>query len=120
MRFRTRGRRERGIELGQIGCFDRGVTALSLLAKIEATSVSTLMFRSSVWSAGCARAFDSSGYGGPRRIIDVSGDGSNNMGPPVTIMRDDVLAAGITINGLPIMLTRGYATGPSIPNLDVY
>src|SRR6266481_5048349 len=64
--------------------------------------------------------FDSSGYGGLRRIIDVSGDGSNNMGPPVTIMRDEVLAAGITINGLPIMLTRGYGTGPSIPNLDVY
>jgi hypothetical protein len=48
--------------------------------------------------------FDSSGYGGLRRVIDVSGDGSNNMGLPVTIMRDEVLAAGITINGLPIML----------------
>src|SRR5215468_7764634 len=64
--------------------------------------------------------FDSSGYGGLRRVIDVSGDGSNNMGPPVTIMRDDVLAAGITINGLPIMLSRGYATGPAVPNLDLY
>src|SRR5260221_2139230 len=64
--------------------------------------------------------FDHSGYGGLRRVIDVSGDGSNNIGPPVTIMRDEVLAAGITIHGLPIMLTRGYATGPSIPNLDVY
>ncbi len=64
--------------------------------------------------------FDSSGYGGLRRVIDVSGDGPNNMGPPVTIMRDEVLAAGITINGLPIMLSRGYATGPSIPNLDIY
>ncbi len=63
--------------------------------------------------------FDSSGYGGLRRIIDVSGDGSNNMGPPVTIMRDEVLAAGITINGLPIMLNRAYS-GPSIANLDVY
>jgi hypothetical protein len=64
--------------------------------------------------------FDSSGYGGLRRVIDVSGDGSNNMGPPVTIMRDEVLAAGITINGLPIMLSRGYATGPAVPNLDLY
>jgi Protein of unknown function (DUF1194) len=64
--------------------------------------------------------FDSSGYGGLRRVIDVSGDGSNNMGPPVTIMRDQVLAAGITINGLPIMLSWGYATGPSVPNLDTY
>jgi Protein of unknown function (DUF1194) len=64
--------------------------------------------------------FDSSGYGGLRRVIDVSGDGSNNMGPPVTIMRDEVLEAGITINGLPIMLSRGYASGPAVPNLDLY
>ncbi len=64
--------------------------------------------------------FDSSGYHGLRRVIDVSGDGSNNMGPPVTIMRDEVLAAGITINGLPIMLNRGYTTGPAVPNLDLY
>ncbi len=64
--------------------------------------------------------FDSSGHRGLRRVIDVSGDGSNNMGPPVTIMRDEVLAAGITINGLPIMLSRGYATGPAVPNLDLY
>ena len=35
-------------------------------------------------------------------------------------MRDEVLAAGITINGLPIMLSRGYATGPAVPNLDLY
>ena len=64
--------------------------------------------------------FDSSGYGGLRRVIDVSGDGSNNMGPPVPIMRDEVLEAGITINGLPIMLSRGYASGPAVPNLDLY
>ncbi len=64
--------------------------------------------------------FDTSGYGGLRRVIDVSGDGTNNMGPPVTIMRDEVVAAGITINGLPIMLDRPYGRGTDIPNLDVY
>ena len=48
--------------------------------------------------------FDGSGYHGIRRVIDVSGDGANNSGPFVTITRDDVLAAGITVNGLPIML----------------
>ena len=64
--------------------------------------------------------FDRSGYDGLRRVIDVSGDGTNNMGPPVVIMRDKVLEAGITINGLPIMLSRPYGTGTDIPNLDVY
>jgi hypothetical protein len=67
--------------------------------------------------------FDASGYGGIRRVIDVSGDGVNNMGPPVTMMRDEVLAAGITINGLPIMLKRpgGYGLyAMRFENLDVY
>jgi hypothetical protein len=67
--------------------------------------------------------FDASGYHGLRRVIDVSGDGSNNMGPPVTLMRDEVLSAGITINGLPIMLNRPYGYGMysmQMENLDVY
>jgi hypothetical protein len=38
-----------------------------------------------------------------RRVIDVSGDGNNNSGRPVTEARDDALAKGITINGLVIL-----------------
>ena len=67
--------------------------------------------------------FDASGYGGVRRVIDVSGDGVNNMGPPVTLIRDDVLNAGITINGLPIMLDRGNSFGMfgmQFEHLDIY
>ena len=64
--------------------------------------------------------FDASGYRGHRQVIDVSGDGVNNMGPPVTQMRDDVLAAGITINGLPIMLKRPSSFTMDIENLDIY
>ncbi len=52
--------------------------------------------------------FDDSGYRGSRRVIDVSGDGANNAGQLLVPTRDDVLAAGITINGLPIMLKRPY------------
>ena len=64
--------------------------------------------------------FKNSPFNGLRHVIDVSGDGTNNNGPPVTIMRDQALDSGITINGLPIMLARRYASGPDIPNLDVY
>jgi uncharacterized protein DUF1194 len=64
--------------------------------------------------------FDGSGYRGFRRVIDVSGDGANNSGPFVTLARDDVLAAGITINGLPIMLKRPNSFTMDIENLDVY
>ena len=52
-------------------------------------------------------------------MIDVSGDGVNNMGPSVTLMRDEVLANGITINGLPIMMKRPYGY-TSDANLDIY
>lgn len=52
---------------------------------------------------------------GERRIIDVSGDGANNLGPPVTDARDETIARGITINGLPIMASPG-----TMPDLDLY
>jgi hypothetical protein len=64
--------------------------------------------------------FDASGYNGVRKVIDVSGDGANNSGPLVTMVRDDVLAAGITINGLPLMLKRPNTFTMDIENLDIY
>jgi Protein of unknown function (DUF1194) len=64
--------------------------------------------------------FEGSGYRGLRRVIDVSGDGVNNNGMPVTIVRDEVLAKGITINGLPIMLKRPNFGGMDIEELDIY
>ena len=64
--------------------------------------------------------FDDSGYRGLRRVIDVSGDGANNAGPLVVPTRDEVLAAGITINGLPIMLKRPNPGTMDIEDLDVY
>lgn len=64
--------------------------------------------------------FEGSGYRGIRRVIDVSGDGVNNNGPLVTVARDEVLAKGITINGLPIMIKRPNAATMDIEELDVY
>jgi hypothetical protein len=67
-----------------------------------------------------SRQFDGSGYRGNRRVIDVSGDGANNNGQLVTVSRDEALAKGITINGLPIMLKRLNYTTMDIESLDVY
>ncbi|HEX5213157.1 MAG TPA: DUF1194 domain-containing protein [Pseudolabrys sp.] len=64
--------------------------------------------------------FDNSGYRGLRRVIDVSGDGTNNAGALIVPTREEVLAAGITINGLPIMLKRATRGSMDIDNLDVY
>jgi hypothetical protein len=47
--------------------------------------------------------FPISEFTGVRRVIDVSGDGSNNRGRPAADARDDAVADGIVINGLPIL-----------------
>ena len=59
-----------------------------------------------------ARLIASSGLTAERKVIDVSGDGSNNDGRDVTAARDDAVAAGITVNGLPIVEVE--------PGLDDY
>ena len=43
-----------------------------------------------------------SGFAPTRRVIDVSGDGSNNSGRPVTFARDEAARDGVGVNGLPI------------------
>jgi hypothetical protein len=59
-------------------------------------------------------------FQGIRRVIDVSGDGTNNQGDLVEPTRDDVLRKGITINGLPILLKTPLASMIDLPELDVY
>jgi hypothetical protein len=53
--------------------------------------------------ATAANLFPGSGFEATRRVIDVSGDGANNRGPAAEPARDIAVAAGITINGLPIL-----------------
>ena len=64
--------------------------------------------------------FDESPHRGIRRVIDISGDGPNNNGSPVTIARDTALQKGITINGLPIMVKEPSYSTMDIGNLDFY
>ena len=64
--------------------------------------------------------FDENPYRGLRRVIDISGDGPNNNGSPVTIARDAALEKGITINGLPIMVKEPSYSTMDIDNLDFY
>jgi uncharacterized protein DUF1194 len=51
-------------------------------------------------------------FRGTRRVIDISGDGSNNAGRLAETARDEAVKAGITINGLPITWIE--------PGLDAY
>ena len=58
------------------------------------------------------RLLAQSPFEGSRRVIDVSGDGSNNSGRSPKLARDEAVAAGIGINGLPILSVE--------PGLDRY
>lgn len=63
-----------------------------------------------------AALFDRTAFAGERSVIDISGDGPNNIGPPVTAMRDAATAKGIVINGLPILISPS----PTFTHLDQY
>lgn len=67
-----------------------------------------------------ASLIENSGFASTRRVIDISGDGPNNEGPPVLQARQQVLARGITVNGLPL-LTRGVSMNMfDMDQLDEY
>ena len=58
-------------------------------------------------------------YEATRLVVDVSGDGYNNDGRPVTDARDEAVKAGVTINGLPVMnKVKGQESAPL--DLDTY
>jgi hypothetical protein len=64
--------------------------------------------------------FEENPHRGLRRVIDISGDGPNNNGAPVTGARDAAIEKGITINGLPIMVKEPSYSTMDIDNLDFY
>lgn len=77
------------------------------------TSISGALF------VGAAR-FRDNGFEGLRRVIDISGDGPNNNGGPVTAARDSVVSRGFTVNGLPLMTREGLGSEWQIDDLDAY
>jgi len=90
---------------GTSAAFADTLTAAPLHNGTSTSISSALLFSSAL--------LDKSEYAAIRRAIDVSGDGPNSDGGPVTDARDAVLARGITINGLPIFLP-GESDAPDI------
>jgi hypothetical protein len=59
---------------------------------------------------------DKAPYAAARRTIDVSGDGTNNAGRDVAMLRDEAVAKGITINGLVILSDNPMSWNPDHTN----
>jgi hypothetical protein len=51
-----------------------------------------------------------------RHTIDISGDGTNNAGRDVTVLRDEAVAKGVTINGLVILSENPMSWNPDHTN----
>ena len=60
------------------------------------------------------------GYMATKQVIDVSGDGPNNEGRRIDAARDEAVAKGIVINGLPIMTEADKSDVYYLPDLDKY
>jgi Protein of unknown function (DUF1194) len=83
------------------------------ISRLRMTSISSaLIFSKS--------EFTRNPFKGLRRVIDVSGDGPNNSGPPVTPIRDELVASGVVINGLPVLLRPSNSGQFELRNLDEY
>lgn len=91
---------------------------IAQLSTIEPFSASRTSISGAIEAA--VPLFDNNGYESERRVIDVSGDGPNNMGPMAPVARDVALRKGITINGLAILDDQPSFGGPPIANLDLY
>jgi hypothetical protein len=100
---------------------DGPASARAVAAEMAAAPVRRA-FRTSISGAliFSAKLFEGNGFAGIRRVIDVSGDGTNNQGPLIVPTRDDVVAKGIVINGLPIMLKEPQPNSIDIKDLDIY
>jgi hypothetical protein len=98
---------ESGVRFGEI-------LSAAPVSRWQATSISdALLFSASL--------FTESEFTAPRQVIDISGDGPNNMGLPVLLARQMVLERNIVINGLPIMINdEDPFRGLSQEHLDVY
>jgi hypothetical protein len=70
--------------------------------------------------AHAGQRFEGSGFVAKRRVIDISGDGRTNDGPPAELVRDRLVAQGIVVNGLPVMMNRTNFGRPPDLNLDKY
>lgn len=66
------------------------------------------------------RTLDTNRFDGLRQVVDISGDGPNNLGRPVTRARNRLLEKGFIINGLPLMTKEGMGAQWHLDGLDIY
>ena len=123
----------RSVETGRIAvCFVEWSGSTAQIVAVDWTSIGTpeeargfadrilaapraFMERTSISAAidYSMQQFGRSPFAASRRVIDVSGDGTNNIGRDVAAARDEAVRQGVTINGLAILSEIPLPTNPS-------
>ncbi len=85
-------------------------------ARRGAAQVAKLDRRRRCALAHAGQRFENSPFVAKRRVIDMSGDGRTNDGPPAEIVRDKLVSQGIVVNGLPVMMNRHQLRPPARPH----
>ncbi|WP_209011478.1 DUF1194 domain-containing protein [Roseibium aggregatum] len=83
------------------------------LRQVQRTSIASALHKS-------VEMVQTNAYSGLRQVIDISGDGPNNQGGSVTEVRDQTVATGVTINGLPLMMKANQNSWQAMLQLDHY
>jgi hypothetical protein len=101
---------------------DGPATAEAFATALQAAPIGRMRRTSISGALGfAATLFSQNEVEGVRRVVDVSGDGANNSGPPVAPVRDELVGQGVVINGLPIMIKESNPSGYfNLPDLDIY
>jgi len=89
------------------------IIAEAPLRRVQRTSIASALAMS-------VTMVETNKYQGLRKVIDISGDGPNNQGGSVTAVRDQIMASGVTINGLPLMMKSETSVWQAMLNLDHY
>lgn len=98
-----------------------GPEAATKLAETIRKAPSNSLERTAIGSAliFAGHLFQETALEAERRVVDISGDGPNNMGVSLADARDKLVERGITVNGLPILPKPGDWPA-NLPPLDAY
>ena len=101
---------------------DGPATAIAFAGRLERAAIATGTRTSLSGAIDFAiPRFSANRFDGTRRVIDISGNGENNYGRLVTEARDAAIAAGITVNGLPMVIDRPNGVQwPRMPDFGDY
>jgi hypothetical protein len=101
---------------------DGAASCARFAAALDGASRETYLYTSISGAIGYASRQFGTRYSGLRRVVDVSGDGVNNSGPPLAGAREAALEQGIVLNGLAVLdkTPQPSALLAGLPPVDEY